>query len=85
MDYYTFLATSGLTGYDINKKTGHKELKIYQNEWDQMLNTLPDKAELCELNQKQFDTKSIINRVKAHIEPQFDFQVIRTGQKSTDS
>ena len=84
-DYYAFLVTGGLAEYEINKKGGHKELKIYKDAWDQMLNSLPDKAELFELNQKQFDIDNAIKGVKARKDHLFDFQVIRIGQRCDDT
>jgi len=83
-DYYAFLVTGGLAGYEINKTTKVKELKIYRDEWDTMLSTLPNKADLFELNQKQFDIESTIKRVKQRSDKEyrFDFQVIRVGLKN---
>ena len=85
-DYYAFLVHGGLAGYDINKKTGQKELKIYRDEWNHMLDELPNKAELFELNTKNFDIKNTLKgdsqRDQKH---RFDFHVISIGQKSKDS
>ena len=85
-DYYAFLVHGGLAGYDINKKTGQKELKIYRDEWNHMLDELPNKAELFELNTKNFDIKNTLKgdsqRGQKH---RFDFHVISIGRKSKDS
>ena len=57
INYYAFLVTAGLAGYDINKSTQKKELKIRPRMWQHMLNSVPNQAELFDLNQKKMMLK----------------------------
>ena len=50
-----------------------------------MINILPNKADLFELNQRQFDIDSIIKGVKQIEDTEIDFRVICIGKRRRDS
>ena len=53
-EYHAFLVHAGLAGYEINSK-GKKELKIYRDEWNSMINSERNKFEM---NTKDFDMEN---------------------------
>ena len=83
LDYYAFLVTAGLSGYDYKKNTTTKELKIHKDAWvDKILHNDAIANDNIELAKFHFDTDSAIDGLKQQTKDKTHHHVIRIGVKN---
>ena len=83
IDYYAFLVTAGLAGYDYKKNTTTKELKIHKKAWvNKILHNDAIANDNIELTKFYFDADSAIDGLKQQTKDKTHHHVIRIGVKN---